>query len=134
MSPTPVGVIFSSARIAPMKPADTPRRRPAKITGEAAATFLDSAGTPIVKITPETRGSWDSNLHWWSHSSHPTSNLRPADAKRATSVLVEAKGCDAATLPVTLEQSYEAISLAPHGGGAAYFIYKFEKSVVLQCS
>ena len=35
MSPIPVGVIFNSANIAPIKPAETPSRNPAKIIGEA---------------------------------------------------------------------------------------------------
>ena len=44
MSPTPVGVIFNSAKIAPIKPAETPNLNPAKITG-------DAAGIIIFKIT-----------------------------------------------------------------------------------
>ena len=39
-----MGVIFNSAKIAPIKPADTPNRSPAKITGEAE-------GIIILKIT-----------------------------------------------------------------------------------
>ena len=39
-----MGVIFNSAKIAPIKPADTPNRNPAKITGEAE-------GIIILKIT-----------------------------------------------------------------------------------
>ena len=35
MSPIPVGVIFSSERIAPMNPAEVPRRRPEKMIGDA---------------------------------------------------------------------------------------------------
>ena len=104
-----------------------------EIASDAAATFLDANGAPIIKITSETSGSWDNNLHWWSHTSHSTSNLRPADAMRATSVRIEANDCDAAKLPVELERTYEPMSIAPHGGGAAYFIYRFGRSVVLQC-
>ena len=29
--------------------------------------------------------SWDNNLHWWAHSSHPESKLHPDDARRALS-------------------------------------------------
>lgn len=104
-----------------------------KVTSHAAATYFDAQGTPIAKITPHTKGSWDNNLHWWTHSSHSASNLKPADAKRVASVKVEALDCDALTLPVTLERSYEPMGITPHGGGPAYFIYRFERSVVLQC-
>ena len=44
MSPTPVGVIFNSASMAPIKPAETPSLKPAKIIG-------DDAGKIILKIT-----------------------------------------------------------------------------------
>lgn len=104
-----------------------------KMTANVTATFLDDHGKSIVKITPKTPGSWDNNLHWWTHSSHSTSKLRPTDAMRATSVLIEANECDAAILPIKLNRTYEPMSIAPHGGGAAYFIYKFDQSAVLQC-
>ena len=104
-----------------------------KVTGDVAATYFDAEGKPIAKITPYTKGSWDNNLHWWAHSSHFASNLRPVDAKRATSVLIEAKDCDGVTLPVRLERKYEPMGITPHGGGPAYFIYRFEQPVVLQC-
>jgi len=104
-----------------------------KMTANVTATFLDHHGKPIVKITSKTLGSWENNLHWWTHSSHSTSKLRPADAMRATSVLIEANDCGAATLPIKLKRTYEPMSIAPHGGGAAYFIYKFDQSAVLQC-
>ena len=104
-----------------------------KITNYVTATFLDHVGKPIVEITPKTPGSWDNNLHWWAHSSHSTSKLRPADAMRAASVLIVADNCDEATLPVKLERTYEPMSLAPHGGGSAYYVYKFDETVVLQC-
>ena len=104
-----------------------------KIVADAAATYRDADGAPIVSITFETPSSWDNNLHWWSHSQHATSTLRPDDAKRAASVEISAKGCETATILVALERHYEALSFAPHGGGAAYFIYRFDRDVVLQC-
>jgi hypothetical protein len=103
------------------------------IEADAAATYLDADGAAIVSITSEMPSSWDNNLHWWSHSKHATSTLRPADAKRAVAVEITAKGCETARIPVALERHYEALSFAPHGGGAAYFIYEFERDVVLQC-
>jgi hypothetical protein len=103
-----------------------------KITADATATYLDGTGSPIVSIAFGLP-SWDNNLHWWAHSRHPASKMRPEDAKRAAAVRIEAKGCEAATIPVTLERSYEPLSLMPHGGGAAYFIYRFDRNVVLQC-
>lgn len=104
-----------------------------KMTANVTATFLDRHGKPIVNITSKTPGSWDNNLHWWTHSSHSTSKLRPTDAMRAASVLIQASDCDTATLPIKLKRTYEPMSIAPHGGGAAYFIYKFDQSVILQC-
>ena len=105
----------------------------AKIEADAAATYLDADGAPIVTITFEMPSSWDNNLHWWSHSQHSTSTLRPDDAKRAATVEVSAKGCETVTVPVALQRKYEALSFAPHGGGAAYFVYRFDRDVVLQC-
>jgi hypothetical protein len=104
-----------------------------KMTANVTATFLDHHDKPIVEITSKTPGSWDNNLHWWTHSSHSTSKLRPADAMRAASALIQASDCEAATLPIKLKRTYEPMSIAPHGGGAAYFIYKFDQSVILQC-
>ena len=103
-----------------------------KITADATATYLDGPGNPIVSITFGLP-SWDNNLHWWAHSRHPASTMRPDDAKRAASVRIEAKGCEATSIPVVLERSYEPPSPMPHGGGAAYFIYRFERAVVLRC-
>ncbi len=40
MSPTPVGVIFNSERMAPIKPAEIPKRRPTKIIGEAEGRII----------------------------------------------------------------------------------------------
>ena len=105
----------------------------AKIEADATATYRDADGAPIVTITSEMPASWDNNLHWWSHTQHSTSTLRPDDARRAATVEVAAKGCEAVTVPVELVRHYEALSLSPHGGGAAYFIYRFERDVVLQC-
>lgn len=105
-----------------------------KITTDATATYLDAQDAPIIVITLATRGSWDNNLHWWSHSSHSTSKLRPDDAMRATTVQIEAKACDKAVFDVELDRSYEPLSFAPHGGGGAYFIYRFDREVVLQCN
>jgi hypothetical protein len=103
-----------------------------KITADASATYLDGGGNAIVTIAFGLP-SWDNNLHWWAHSRHPASRLRPEDAKRAVSVRIEAKGCETVTIPVSLERSYEPPSPMPHGGGAAYFIYRFNGSVVLRC-
>lgn len=103
-----------------------------KITADATATYLDGGGNAIVTIAFGLP-SWDNNLHWWAHSRHPASRLRPEDAKRAASVRIEAKGCETVTIPVSLERSYEPPSPMPHGGGAAYFIYRFERAVVLRC-
>lgn len=103
-----------------------------KIKADATATYLDGGGNAIVTIAFGLP-SWDNNLHWWAHSRHPSSTLRPDDAKRAASVKIEAKGCEATSIPVVLERSYEPPSPMPHGGGAAYFIYRFDRSVVLQC-
>ena len=103
-----------------------------KITADATATYLDGGGNAIVTIAFGLP-SWDNNLHWWSHSRHPASRLRPEDAKRAASVSIEAKGCETVTIPVSLERSYEPPSPMPHGGGAAYFIYRFERAVVVRC-
>ena len=104
-----------------------------KMTSNVTATFLDRRGEHIVRITSKTPGSWDNNLHWWTHSSHATSKLRPADARRTASVLIEADDCNSTTLPINLTRTYEPMSIAPHGGGAAYFIYKFDQSVNLKC-
>jgi hypothetical protein len=103
------------------------------ITGNMEAVFLDDAGREIQRITPKTPGSWDNRLHWWSHSSHDTSLLRPTDARRARTVTVSAEGCESASLPVTLQWSYEPISLFPHGSGAAFLFYQFERDIVLKC-
>ena len=103
-----------------------------KITADATATYLDGIGSPIVSIAFGLP-SWDNNLHWWAHSRHPASKMRPDDAKRAAAVRIEAKSCETATIPVTLERNYEPFNLMPHGAGAAYFIYRFDGNVFLQC-
>ncbi len=104
-----------------------------KIELGASATFLDAEGSPIATITFETPSSWSNNLHWWAHSDHPASTWRPADARRVATVEIAAKGCETVQLPVVLQRHYEPLSFAPHGGGPAYFIYRYNRSVVLQC-
>lgn len=103
------------------------------IEAGASSTYLDAAGQPIATVTSETPSSWGNNLHWWVHSHHPTSLLRPADARRAVAVEVTAPGCATQRLPVALERSYEALSFAPHGGGPAYLIYSYDRQVDLDC-
>jgi len=103
------------------------------IEAGAASTYLDAAGQPIITVTSDTPSSWGNNLHWWAHSHHPTSLLRPADARRAVEVEVTARGCTPARAPVALVRSYEALSFAPHGGGPAYSIYRYDRQVALQC-
>ena len=105
-----------------------------KITNDAEAIYLDGNQVPIVSIKFQSPSSWDNNLHWWSHSHHPTSTLRPESAKQAVWVEITAKDCETVRLPVSLARIYEPPSIMPHGGGTAYFIYSFEKTVVLQCS
>jgi len=104
-----------------------------RIMADTAATYLDAAGQTIATITPETPGSWDNNLHWWMHSHHRTSTRRPADAERAVAVEVTARGCSTVRLPVALERTYEPLSFSPHGGGPAYFIYRYDGKAVLDC-
>lgn len=105
--------------------------RPIKTGGKA--TFLDAKGAEITSIASGQPGSWDNALHWWAHSHHSTSLLRPVDAKRAAAVRVEAAGCESTQIPVSLVRTYEPLSFAPHGGGPAYFIYRFERDIVLTC-
>ena len=105
-----------------------------KIDKGARAVFRDEAGREIVTVRSGARGSWGHNLHWWTHSSHRQSLLRPADAKRARSVRVEAKNCQARVAPVLLKRTYQPLSFMPHGGGPAYLHYRFEGSVMLQCA
>jgi hypothetical protein len=105
--------------------------RPIKTGGKA--TFLDTSGTEITSIASGEPGSWDNKLHWWAHSHHDTSRLRPEDAKRAATVRVEAAGCESTQIPVSLVRTYEPLSFAPHGGGPAHFIYRFERDIVLTC-
>lgn len=105
----------------------------ARIMAGATATYLDAAGKPIVTISSGDPQSWDNNLHWWAHSSHRTSILRPADAKRAVAVEVAAEGCTSIRLPVALARQYEPLSFAPHGGGPAYLIYRYDAEAPLTC-
>lgn len=105
-----------------------------KITSGATATFLDAHGAAITTVASGDAGSWDNSLHWWSHSHHATSRLRPSDARRAAAVRIAATGCEAVTLPVSLQRHYEPLSLMPHGGGPAYLLYTFQGTAVLLCS
>ena len=104
-----------------------------KIINEVEANFLDDKGETIVKITSKTRGSWDNNLLWWTSSRHKDGKTTPADTLRATMIQIDAKGCKSESVPVKLTRTYEPMSVFPHGGGAAHFIYRFDKSVTLQC-
>ena len=99
----------------------------------AEAVFFDKQGKEITKISFKTRSSYANSLVWWSHSSHNTSHLRPKDALRTTTVRITANNCKPITIPVTIHKHYEPLSGASHGGGAAYNIYTFEKTVQLEC-
>ena len=55
------------------------------IQADVSAMFLDRTGAPIVTITPQTVGSWGSNLQWYTHSSNSNSLKRPEDAQQAQS-------------------------------------------------
>lgn len=103
------------------------------ITADVAAIYLDADNREIVKITPQSRGSWGNAMIWWAHSTNTQSLLRPADAKRARTARVEKTGCAPASVPVALERIYEPLSFSPHGGGPAHLRYHFEKQVTLQC-
>lgn len=104
-----------------------------EITAGAEARYLDDQGREIIKISFDAPSSWDNNLHWWAQSEHRQSLLRPEDARRARTVEVTTKNCEPIRLPVNLERVYEPLSFAPHGGGSAYFIYRFQQDVVMQC-
>ena len=103
------------------------------IAGNARASFLDGEGRKIVDVVLGELPSWDNNIHWWAHSSHEASLLRPEDARRAESALIEAEGCAPLTLPVELDGSYVPPSIMPHGGGRAYMLYEFSQTVRLEC-
>ena len=105
-----------------------------KITSDASVTFLDVANQPIITIRSREPGSWSNSLHWWAHSSHATSKLRPRDAQRATSARIEARNCESVTIPVQLVREYHAPSIMPHGAGPAFFLYTFNQKVALRCS
>ncbi len=104
-----------------------------KITTDINATYFDRDGNEIIEITPQTRGSWDNNLHWWTHSSHQTSMMRPQAGLRATSTQIKAKGCKSTTISVTRNRQYQPLRFSLHGGGTAYLIYNFKQTVVLNC-
>lgn len=105
-----------------------------KITANAVASFLDSDGRAILDVTVGELPSWDNNIHWWAHSSHETSKLRPEDARRARTVLISAEGCAPLKLPIDLQSKYVPPSLMPHGGGRAYMLYEFTGAARLNCS
>jgi hypothetical protein len=104
-----------------------------KITANAVASFLDSDGRPILDVAVGELPSWDNNIHWWAHSSHEASKLRPEDARRARSALISAEGCAPLKLPVELQTEYVPPSLMPHGGGRAYMLYDFTGTARLNC-
>lgn len=104
-----------------------------KITADARASFLDADGRAIVEVALGALPSWDNNIHWWAHSSHGASILRPEDARRASGVLISAQGCSPLTLPVELQGRYVPPSLSPHGGGRAYMLYEFSATARLDC-
>lgn len=104
-----------------------------RIAGPARASFLDADGREIVAVTLGALPSWDNNIHWWAHSSHDSSLLRPDDARRARSVRIEAAGCAPRELPMQVVGSYVPPSLMPHGGGPAYMLYEFSRTVRLEC-
>ena len=104
-----------------------------QITENAKATFLDADGKAIVELALGKLPSWGNNIHWWAHSSNPESVLRPADARRAASAVIEAQGCAPLTLPIELQRQYVPPSLSPHGGGQAYMLDEFTATVRLDC-
>jgi len=104
-----------------------------KITAGAVASFLDADGREIVEVALGELPSWDNNIHWWAHSSHEASKLRPEDARRARSVTISAQGCAPLTLPIGLQSQYVPPSLSPHGGGRAYMLYEFAGTARLEC-
>jgi hypothetical protein len=105
-----------------------------KITANAVASFLDADGREIVDVALGALPSWDNNIHWWAHSSHQDSKLRPEDARRAKSVTIAAQGCAPLTLSIKLKGQYVPPSLSPHGGGRAYMLYEFSETARLDCS
>jgi len=105
-----------------------------QITENAKATFRDADGKAIVEIALGAPPSWSNNIHWWAHSSNSESVLRPADARRAVTAVIEAQGCAPLTLPIELQRRYVPPSLAPHGGGRAYRLDEFSATVRLDCS
>jgi hypothetical protein len=105
-----------------------------KITANAVASFLDSDGRAILDVAVGELPSWDNNIHWWAHSSHETSKLRPEDARRVRTVLISAQNCAPIKLPIELQEQYVPPSLMPHGGGRAYMLYDFTGTARLNCS
>lgn len=105
-----------------------------KVAGRARAVFLDADGKEIVAVALGALPSWDNNIHWWAHSSEESSLLRPDDARRVRGVRVEADGCVPLTLPMQVAGSYVPPSIAPHGGGRAYMLYEFTRTLRLDCA
>lgn len=103
------------------------------IETNAHARFRDAENRDIVDIALGRLPSWQNNIHWWAHSDHEASTLRPDDARRARSALVEAAGCAPVTLPIALAGTYVPPSPMPHGGGSAYMLYEFAATVRLEC-
>jgi hypothetical protein len=109
-------------------------RNGGKITANARASFLDDDGREIVEVALGELPSWDNNIHWWAHSSHKESKLRPDDARRARSAVISAQGCAPLTVPIALQGQYVPPSLSPHGGGRAYMLYEFKGTAQRDCS
>jgi hypothetical protein len=105
-----------------------------RITANARASFLDADGRAIVEVALGELPSWDNNIHWWAHSSHAESKLRPEDARRAASAVISAQGCAPLTLPIALHGRYVPPSLSPHGGCRAYMLYEFNGTARLVCN
>lgn len=105
-----------------------------KIAGPARAVFLDADGREIVAVALGALPSWDNNIHWWAHSSHESSLLHPDDARRVRGVRIEAEGCAPQDLPMQVADSYVPPSIALHGGGRAYMLYEFTRTLRLDCA
>jgi hypothetical protein len=105
-----------------------------QITENAKATFLDADGKAIIEIALGAPPSWSNNIHWWAHSSNAESTLRPEDARRAASAVIEAQGCAPLTLPIELQRQYVPPSISPHGGGPAHMLYEFRATARLDCN
>lgn len=103
------------------------------ITKNATATFFDAQENKITTIALGKPPSWSNTLHWWAHSTQAASHLRPADARQVVRVQIDAAHCVTVHMPVALAAQYIGPSVMPHGGGAAYMLYEFVRSVQMQC-